>query len=135
MVDLNATKAAIRAGYSDKNAHVVANQIINKPLVAAAIAAAQVKVAEKTEITVEWVLDNLKNLAKKCLTDGDTYNPGAANKSLELIGRHLGMFTDKLVVKTSNRFDADAIIAAEAYLADRSTTETYISEHPTQLAS
>jgi hypothetical protein len=28
----------------------------------------------------------------------DTYNPAGSNKALELIGRHLAMFTDKLKV-------------------------------------
>lgn len=46
-------------------------------------------------ITREWVLDSLKAIANKCMSD-DTFQPQGANKSIELIGKHLGMFTDKV---------------------------------------
>lgn len=59
LVDLNATQAAIRAGYSEKTARSVGSENLTKPDIAAAIAAAQAKLAEKTGITQERVLNEL----------------------------------------------------------------------------
>ena len=56
LVDLNATQAAIRAGYSAKTAGSVGAENLSKPEIAAAIAEAQQKRAERTEITQDKVL-------------------------------------------------------------------------------
>ena len=41
MIDLNATQAAIRAGYSEKTAQEIGSENLSKPMVAKAIAEAQ----------------------------------------------------------------------------------------------
>jgi len=63
---------------------------------------------ERNMLTVEWVLNNLKYVTERCLQqqavlDREGNNTGeykfehtGANKSLELIGKHLGMFTDRI---------------------------------------
>lgn len=56
LVDLNATQAAIRAGYSKKTAGVTGNALLNVPLVRSTIAQAQEALSAKTEITKEMVL-------------------------------------------------------------------------------
>ena len=43
LIDLNATQAAIRAGYSKKTAQVIGAENLSKPMVAAAIAEAQLR--------------------------------------------------------------------------------------------
>lgn len=63
LVDLNATKACIRAGYSVKSADKIGSQLLGKSGVAAAIAAAQEKLAKKLEITQERVLREYAKLA------------------------------------------------------------------------
>lgn len=62
-VDLNATQAALRAGYSAKNADTIGYQLLHKTPVKAAIDAALAKRAEKTEITAERVLAEISNMA------------------------------------------------------------------------
>src|SRR5271165_2956083 len=55
LVDLNATQAAIRAGYSAKTAAVIGAQNLRKLKVAEAIEKARTKRAERTELTQDWV--------------------------------------------------------------------------------
>ncbi len=89
MVDLNATQAAIRAGYSEKTAHAIGRENIHKPTIASAIAIAQYKIAERTEITTDMVLQGL-------LKETGGKNQAARISAWSWIGRHLAMFTDKV---------------------------------------
>jgi Phage terminase, small subunit len=114
LVDLNATQAAIRAGYSQKNADKIGSQLLGKTRVAEAVAAAMDKRAAEVKVTQDYVLNNLVEVVERCLQrrpvmnmsgkqiqdkDGNhlwTFNANGANKALESLGRHLGMFNDKL---------------------------------------
>ena len=69
LIDLNATQAAIRAGYSEKSAHVTGHETLNKPYVASAIAEAQKSRADRTEINADWVLKRLHAEAVADLAD------------------------------------------------------------------
>lgn len=62
LVDLNATQAAIRAGYSEKTAYAIGKENLRKPLIAAAVQAAMDARAERTEITSDAVLKELAKL-------------------------------------------------------------------------
>jgi phage terminase small subunit len=66
--DGNATRAAIAAGASEKNAHVAGARLLKNPAVAEAVAAWQARQVTKLEITAERVLSELVKLA--------TYDPG-----------------------------------------------------------
>lgn len=63
IADPNATQAAIKAGYSKKTAEVIGYENLNKPQIAAAIAAGRMKIAEKLEITQEMVLKRFWDIA------------------------------------------------------------------------
>lgn len=93
MVDLNATQAAIRAGYSEKTAHAIGQENLRKPTIAEEVKKRQEKLGEKAEITAEWVLMELVENHKMAREIGEI---PASNKALELIGKHKGMFKDKL---------------------------------------
>lgn len=62
LVDLNATQAAIRAGYSAKTAHSVGHENLKKPEIAKAIQEAQAKRSDRTEITQDRVLQELARI-------------------------------------------------------------------------
>jgi phage terminase small subunit len=62
LVDLNATQAAKRSGYSEKTAHAIGQENLTKPAISAAIAEAQDKRAGRTEITQDRVLAELAKL-------------------------------------------------------------------------
>lgn len=63
LVDLNATQAAQRCGYSEKTAYAQGCRLLKDAEVAAAIQAAMDKRAAKTEITAERVLQEIARLA------------------------------------------------------------------------
>lgn len=63
LVDLNATKAAIRSGYSAKTAEVKGSQLLRKPDIQVAIQARMKKRSERTDITADRVLAELAKIA------------------------------------------------------------------------
>lgn len=66
LIDLNATQAAIRAGYSESGASVEGCRLLANVKIAAAVDAAMKLRAERTDITAEMVL---KELAKIGFSD------------------------------------------------------------------
>ena len=93
LIDLNATQSAIRAGYSEKTAQEIGSENLSKPMVAKAIAEAQEKLSNKAQVTVEMVVQGLLNEAKD-LSEGSTQSARVA--AWAHLGKHLGMFKDKL---------------------------------------
>jgi phage terminase small subunit len=80
LIDLNATQAAIRAGYSEKTARQMGTENLAKPVISAAIEEAIAKRAERTEITQDMVLRELAKIGfsnmqdyMKSTKDGDPY--------------------------------------------------------------
>lgn len=62
LVDLNATQAAIRAGYSKKRADAIGYENLRKPEIESAIQAAQDRRSARTEITQDMVLRELAKI-------------------------------------------------------------------------
>jgi hypothetical protein len=94
LVDLNAARAAVRAGYSPGTArHSCHSAILAKPNIAAALKLALAERAARTGRTALDVLKDIQDVARKAREAGDWR---AALKGLELEGKHLGMFTDKV---------------------------------------
>jgi phage terminase small subunit len=108
LIDLNSTQAAIRAGYSKNTAAEIGFENLRKPHIKEAIDEEVNKRSEKLEITADYVLKSLKEVADRCMqavpaTDkegnptGEYYFEHAgANKALELLGKHLRLFTEKV---------------------------------------
>lgn len=63
LVDLNATQAAVRAGYSKKTAYSVGHENLTKPEIQAAISSAKEARAERVDITADMVLAQWWKLA------------------------------------------------------------------------
>jgi phage terminase small subunit len=63
LLDLNATQAAIRAGYSERTAQEISAQLLAKPHIRDAIDAAKTKRSKKTEIRAERVLKEIADMA------------------------------------------------------------------------
>lgn len=135
LIDLNATQAAIRAGYSEKSAARISVELLNKTQVRKAIEKAQAKRTERTEVTADRVVTELAKIAFAdprdlmewgpngvMLKDSSTLteeqaasvaevaegNGGTLRlkkhdkvKALELLGRHIGMFRDKVETEVS----------------------------------
>ena len=128
LIDLNATQAAIRAGYSEKTAREQAAQNLSKLNIQEKIAELKAERSKRTEITQDRVIKELAAMAFAKATDYARVKGGlvfitptaeltptqqaaivgikqtqagieiklAKDRALEMLGRHLGMFNDKL---------------------------------------
>ena len=118
LVDLNATAAAERAGYEHPNKQ--GPRMLVNVGIAKAIASAQARRSERTEVTQDYVLAAIKDTIERCkqavpvkyqngnpvmvetpggdLAPAYKFEANAVLKGAELLGRHLAMFTDKAVV-------------------------------------
>jgi phage terminase small subunit len=111
--DFNATQAAVRAGYSEKTANKIGPRLLVNVGIKKIIREAQAKRAEAAQIDQQWVLTRLIEVAERCMqanrpagSEGEwRFEHAGANKALELIGKHLGMFTDNVNV-TGKAFDS-----------------------------
>lgn len=70
LIDLNATQAAIRAGYSKKTAKVIGSENLTKPDIAARIEKRRAAQIKRTEITADRVLLELARIA---FVDGSAF--------------------------------------------------------------
>ena len=94
LVDLNATQAAIRAGYSIKTATKIASENLTKPDIQKAVQAALKAREKRTEVTQDYVIAKLREIVEKDASDGPDSELKYANKirALELLGKHTGAF-------------------------------------------
>ena len=138
LIDLNATQAAIRAGYSAKTADVQGSRMLGNVKVQQAVAEAMAARSKRTGVNQDRVVLELAKLAfvkmtdvvdsqgriKKTATDDDLsciesikykesdnefggsvereVKISSKLKALELLGKHLGMWNDKLDVNIAS---------------------------------
>jgi phage terminase small subunit len=107
LIDLNATQAAIRAGYSSGTAKEIGYENLTKPHIAQAIQAAVNQRTERTQVDADYVLRTIVDTIERCKQaepvrdrDGEAtgeykFDAGAVLKGAELLGKHLKLFTDK----------------------------------------
>lgn len=93
LIDFNATKAAIRAGYSENSAGQIGEQNLKKLEIKSEIDRLTAQMTEKAIVTKEMVLQGL-------LDEARMYDDGASHSARVSawahLGKHLGIFTDKL---------------------------------------
>ena len=94
LVDLNATQAAIRAGYSKKTAYSIGQENLSKPEIQQALQEAQKRREKRTEVTQDYVITKLREIAEKDASDGPDSDLKYSSKikALELLGKHVGAF-------------------------------------------
>ena len=122
LVDLNATQAAIRAGYSKKTANESGPRLLVNVGIQAAIQFLFKERSERVEITQDYVLRMLKENLERAMQvvpaldkEGHEigkfyYNGNVANKSLELLARHLGMFVEKKKIESIGKTEQKIIL-------------------------
>lgn len=116
LIDLNATQAAIRAGYSAKVAHVNGPRMLTNASVSSAIQEAMNKRSEKTSITSEYVITTVRDTIERCrqakpvlnrmgepvmvetpkgeVVPAYAFDASNVLKGCELLGRHLVLWKD-----------------------------------------
>lgn len=145
LIDLNATQAAIRAGYSTETAKDIGCENLAKPNISAAIAKAMAERSKRTGVSQDRIVLELAKIAfvnPADVTDPETAlaDDAAAIQSvkvktiptkdgegtereirfhdklraLELLGKHVGMWNDKLNVNVN----LPVFIGGEDQLAD-----------------
>lgn len=109
IIDLNATQAAIRAGYSEQTARSIASENLAKPDIQEYISELKKAVSDRLGLSVDWVVKRLKEISDRCMQaepvmiyDPETgtyvesgeynFDSSGANKATELLGKHLGAF-------------------------------------------
>ena len=96
LVDFNATAAAKRAGYSPRTADRSGLRLLGNVGIQAALQDAIEARAKRAELDADFVLDFLRDIMEAADT------PMATRvRSAELVGKHLGMFTEKVAVTTT----------------------------------
>ncbi|BAQ85165.1 terminase small subunit [uncultured Mediterranean phage uvMED] len=92
LIDLNATQACIRAGYSQKTAEVQGPRLLGNVRVKSEIDRLKAIREKKVELTAEKVLEDIERVRKKA-EGSEQYT--VSLKASELQGKHLAMFTEK----------------------------------------
>ncbi|RYD51204.1 MAG: terminase small subunit [Sphingobacteriales bacterium] len=117
LVLLNATEAAKAAGYSEKTANEQGARLLANVSIRKALEEMQEQSAERTGITKDFVLVNLKEVVERCMQrapvmirqgremvqlqdeegrDVWQFDSKGANGALKLLGDHLGLYTKKV---------------------------------------
>lgn len=113
LVDLNATQAAIRAGYSVRSARSQGHRLLTDDDILTRVKELKYKRAEELDLDAYWVLKRLMDISDRSMqvepvmeydhaagelvpTGEFQFDSTGANKATELIGKHVGMFDPKL---------------------------------------
>jgi len=107
IIDLNATQAAIRAGYSEKTANEQGARLLANVSISEKIRELINQRSARVEITADYVLQTIKDTIERCAqaepvfdkqgnqTGEYKFDSAAVLKGAELLGKHLKIFTDK----------------------------------------
>ncbi len=98
LIDLNATQAAIRAGYSEKTANEQGAQLLAKLSIQEKITELKAERAKRTEMTQDSVIQELAAVARAEIKGVRAVDK---LKALELLGKHLGMFVERYEVNAA----------------------------------
>lgn len=128
LIDLNATQAATRAGYSAKTAEQQGSRLLRNVQVAAALSEAQTKRAERVEIDADYVLRQAVKLHERCMQEVSPivdrkgqqvtdeagnplfeFNAAGAAKALELVGRHVSIQAFKEKIDLNAKVELEAL--------------------------
>ena len=93
VVDYNGTQAYIRAGYAKTGAAQSASVLLRNPKIQEAIGESREKAASQTQLTHQYVLEGLMEIA-----DNPKARTPSRVRAFELLGKHQGMFTDRLEI-------------------------------------
>lgn len=108
LIDLNATQAAIRAGYSAKTAQPISSRLLSNVMVAAAVAEGQAALAAQAGVTAEKIVKELAKLGFSNMQDyvGVT-SDGSPFVDLSAVDRDKWAAVGEITVDHINKRDGD----------------------------
>lgn len=145
LIDLNATQAAIRAGYSKDSAANIGGQNVRKPLIQSAIFTEMDKRMKRTNITQDQIIIALKRIAFANIADLMTWNDASINiapsdqlkrsktYAISEISENVNQHARTVKVKLKDSIRALELLAKHAGMfIDRSdpTTGLHINKEP-----
>lgn len=104
LIDLNGTQSAIRAGYSEDTARVIAQENLLKPAIQEYIAELKAPREAELQINAQWVLNQAVKVHNMTLEDKDHTN---ALKSLDLIGKHINIKAFEKAIDPNQKLDVN----------------------------
>jgi phage terminase small subunit len=108
LIDLNATQAAIRAGYSVKTAFTIGVENLKKPLIQARVAELQLDRQERTQITADEVLRQYADIIRFRIEDIMDYDGKTSKyKPMSEWGRSAKVAVNSIKQKTTTRTDRE----------------------------
>lgn len=96
LIDLNATQAAIRAGYSEKTAQEQSSRLLSNVMVQQAVSDAQNRVAEKAEWSAADRLRMLADIADANIKDDPRVAVSAIAEANKMQGSHAPTKTEHM---------------------------------------
>lgn len=85
--DFNATKAAVRAGYSSKTAYSIGHENLKKPEIKNRIDSKKSEVALQNNLSLSSLIEDVALIKNKCIYE--EFNPASALKACELLSKFL----------------------------------------------
>lgn len=104
LVDLNATQAAIRAGYSPKTAYSMGQRLLKDVEVQAAVQEARARREKRTEITQDRVVQEIADNAFRQASDAQDseFKHSSKTKYLDMLCKHLGVYDKSMQVEITD---------------------------------
>lgn len=133
LIDLNATQAAIRAGYSEKTAYSVGNENLSKPEIATALAEAMAERSKRTEITADMVLRELAKIGFADIRKAVVWRANVTGMVQDDDGTERLAVTNEVQVIDSDRLD-DETAAAVAEISQTAQGGLKIKFHDKKAA-
>jgi phage terminase small subunit len=131
LVDLNATQAAIRAGYSEKTAGAAGGRLLQNVTIREQIKAGQAMAVERATMDADAIVAALEDVYHRSVEMDTAPALGVATRSLELLGKRHAMFTDRQVVDATIAQKTPANVPEPANYAEWLASKRLQRAYPT----
>lgn len=142
LIDLNGTQAAIRAGYAPGGARQCASRLLAQAPVKTALKNAMGERQKRTELTADEVIGDLRELRDICMgrkpvkimtivknaregtaepveVEGMMFEPAATNRALEMLGRHMRLFADRVDMTSGGQALQSGVLLVPSVMSER----------------